>query len=437
MFSSRVAPAANKREPGSGGVEAGNRAGRQVIDRAVRAAGQAFRRTVGAGGRHGEPHAEIARKAMFALDDARFDQHLAGRPVDGASSAAICREPALEIGDEQQIGARIGGRGAAFGQHALRARTGQQTPHVLGVRVVQLESAACERLEIGGPRVRFETLPLARGQVRERRDPDHIAVTLHRETVDVEQGIERGAPRHLVEPQRDGAAHSFARDDVQPVNSANALSTAPSSARWKFSEIGLSSAASPASAAVRGALLRRTSGGNGTGGPSSVVGGGACRHRRASPAQRICAQRHGAVGRRSVKSAADGRFDIWRYLPRQRRRRVCRIWPSRRETGSPRRRRHLACAPTRRTPGRVPRQRRRRHIRGQGRQRWKVRQACAIPTFNATLTQRRARQRRASSHASTKPAQKVRLAHSLQAPLHEASVSDERARGAAFRERDA
>jgi hypothetical protein len=40
-------------------------------------------------------------------------------------------------------------------------------------------------------------------------------VALHCQIIDVEQRVERCAPWHLVEPQRDRAAHPLARDDIQ------------------------------------------------------------------------------------------------------------------------------------------------------------------------------------------------------------------------------
>jgi hypothetical protein len=95
------------------------------------------------------------------------------------------------------------------------ARAGQQAPHVFGMGVMQFERTAGERLQIGQPRVRLEALPLARREIGKWRDPDHVAVTLHCQTIDIEQGVERSAPRHLVEPQRHRASNPVAGDDVQ------------------------------------------------------------------------------------------------------------------------------------------------------------------------------------------------------------------------------
>jgi hypothetical protein len=49
--------------------------------------------------------------------------------------------------------------------------------------------------------VRFVSKALPGCQFAERRDPDDVAVALHRQAVDIEQGIERTPPRHIDEIQ--------------------------------------------------------------------------------------------------------------------------------------------------------------------------------------------------------------------------------------------
>lgn len=220
MLSSRVACATNSVSPAvAASKPLTGPAHRQIVYHTVLAAQQTGRRIAL---RHDTQFdAEIVRQPDLAFDNFRVDHDLRRRLVDERDQFGDLLDARVQIGDEEQIRARVGHRGTAFGQHAL---IGPSRP------------AACGRL----PRANSKRTARQRLEIRRRaarsRSRCHTAPSGDR-SLPARCRTRVATARNGDEIQRNLSAHLFARDDIDA--RANACSAALRSAFFRSSVMGL------------------------------------------------------------------------------------------------------------------------------------------------------------------------------------------------------
>ena len=113
------------------------------------------------------------------------------------------------------VGTRVRHRCAPLGQHPLITAAAQQFANVLGTLVLQHKDAARQRLKLADAGVGLKALFLPRSNFAGGGNPDHIAMLLHCQPIDLQQRIKSATPGHLVQAQADPAANFIAGDNIQ------------------------------------------------------------------------------------------------------------------------------------------------------------------------------------------------------------------------------
>ena len=160
-----------------------------------------------------EARAQLALEVIVDDHDARLDQHLAHRDVEGRHQAADVGEAVGGVLHQQGVGALIDRHAAARRQQRVGLRLDQRR-HVRGLGVVDLQVLGAQRRELlhvlPGRQLRL----LARRQLRLRRDDDDVVLLALVEALGAQHDVQRLVPGHVLQAQRDVAAHRVADHDV-------------------------------------------------------------------------------------------------------------------------------------------------------------------------------------------------------------------------------
>ena len=165
-----------------------------------------------------EAYAQVAAEVVVDDDDARFDQHLPNRNVQGTHEAADILQAFCRVLHEQRIGAVVDADTAAIRQQAVpRAGAGFATDQgrkVTGLRVIHLQEFRIKRFQLGD---RLPGLKIGRFAGRNffsRRDDDDVAVLAHVEALGRHDDVERLVPRYVTQSQRNVALDRVRHDDI-------------------------------------------------------------------------------------------------------------------------------------------------------------------------------------------------------------------------------
>ena len=168
---------------------------------------------VGIHGRKTDARTEVAFKVVGYDDDARLDEHLPDRNIEGRDEAPDVGETFGRVLQQESVGTLVDSNATARRQE--RAALGlDERSHLGSLGVIHLQVLGTQRREFLDVLLRSEVSLLAGGQFFLRSDDDDVVLPALVQALRAQHDVERLVPRHVLQAQRDVAVHRIAHDDV-------------------------------------------------------------------------------------------------------------------------------------------------------------------------------------------------------------------------------